>query len=246
MNTYNIALGLHIAAGSLALLSFWCAGMMRKGTPLHRRIGQIYLLAMLLVIVSGVPLVLGLLARDKFVSASFLGYLLILTSNTCSNAWRAIRDRRDYRRYYGSIFWLLSGLSAAAGLGMIALGFTRGAPLLWIFGSIGVISLLGAFAARRRAPHTPNWWLREHYGAMIGNGVATHIAFFAIGLRNAFPAVDPAIQQSLAWFGPLLASVIAGVWLNRKYGRTRRVPAAAQGSAHPSPGFMGDRRSTTG
>lgn len=231
MNSYSLAVGVHVGAGTLALLSFWCAGLMRKGTPLHRRFGQFYLLAMLIVIVSGVPLVLGLLARDKLISAAFLGYLLILVSNTCWNAWRAIRDRRDYRRYFGSIYWLLTALSALAGLGMIALGLSRGAPLLWIFGSIGVIGLLSAFAARRRAPHTPNWWLREHYGAMIGNGVATHIAFFAIGLRNAFPSVDPALQQNLAWFGPLLVSIVAGVWLNRKYGRPNGTPRLVRTAA---------------
>lgn len=221
MTSYSIALYSHIAAGSIALITFWTAGLMTKGTPLHRRVGQVYLLAMLGVIVSGLPLVSAMIDRGSQIGALFLTYLLLLVGNACWSAWRAIRDRRDRATYYGPMYWFMAATVGLSGLAIVALGTRIGAPLLMVFGSVGVFGAIGALRSWRRAPHDPKWWLREHYGAMIGNGVATHIAFFSVGLRNAFPGLDPAIVQNLAWFVPLAGALVAGVWLNRKYGRSR-------------------------
>jgi hypothetical protein len=183
---------------------------------------------MLGVILSGPPLVFALLERGQPVTAGFLGYLLVLVSTSCWTAWRAIRDRADRQRYFGGMFWSLQTLCTLSGLLVLAAGAAIGAPLLMVFGSLGPIGLATALRAWRQAPALPTWWLREHYGAMIGNGVATHIAFFSIGLRNAFPGVDPMIVQNLAWFLPLAGSLAAGIYLNRRYGRPRPARRPAQ------------------
>jgi hypothetical protein len=230
MDTYRLILVLHIASGASALLLFWTAALMRKGTPRHRWIGQLYLLSMLGVIISGVPLAHALIGRGQPVGALFLSYLLLLVSSACWNAWRAIRDRGDRRAYFGFTYWFLTVTVGAGGAAMIALGLHAGSALLMVFGSIGVLALLGSVHAWRRAPADPKWWLKEHYGAMIGNGVATHIAFIGVGLRNAIPALDPQLLQAIAWFGPLLGAVIATLWLQRRYGRS--TPRARQ----PAPG----------
>lgn len=226
MSLYTLSLFSHIAAGSIALLTFWMAGLIKKGTPRHRKIGQVYLLAMLAVIVTGIPLVLTLIERGQQVGALFLTYLLVLVGNSSWNSWRAIRDRGNRAAYFGGMYWFVVGLTAACGLAMIALGFKVGSPLLQVFGSVGVFGGIGAIRSWRRAPGDPKWWLKEHYGNMIGNGVATHIAFFGIGLRNALPFMDPQVQQMLAWFTPLAGGLVAGWWLNRKYGSPGRASAA--------------------
>jgi uncharacterized membrane protein len=220
MTAYSIAVTLHIAAGSLALLLFWTAAVMRKGTALHRRVGQVYLLMMLGVIISGMPLAHAVLQRGSPVGALFLTFLLLLVSSGCWNAWRAIRHRNDRRAYFGALYWFFAATLALGGGGMIALGHAAGSALLMVFGSVGVVAAIGAVQSWRRAPTDPKWWLKEHYGAMIGNGVATHIAFIAVGLRNVNLGIDPQVQQQIAWFGPLLVAVFAAVWLNRRYGRS--------------------------
>ncbi|MCB1568537.1 MAG: hypothetical protein KDI69_06985 [Xanthomonadales bacterium] len=232
MDTYRIALVVHLIAGTVALLSFWAAGAARKGSPFHKRVGKFYLLSMLGIILSGVPLVFGLLNRGQSVGAIFLTYLLVLVSNSCWNAWRAVRDKRDRAAYYGFTFWSLTLISALSGAAVVAFGTQIGATLLQVFGSIGIIGGIGSLYSWRRASQDPKWWLKEHYGAMIGNGVATHIAFFGIGLRNMLPGVDPSLLQSLAWFGPLAGAVIAGVWLNRRYGRSPK-PASERAVSAP-------------
>jgi uncharacterized membrane protein len=235
ISLYAVALAAHIAAGALALLLFWTVGALRKGTALHRRLGQGYLIAMLAVIATGVPLAHALLARGTPAGALFLGYLLLLVGTACWSAWRAIRDRGDRRRYFGPIYWIFAITVFGYGAGLVVLGLRDGHPLFAVFGAIGVLAGIGAVHGWRRSSSDPKWWLKEHYGAMIGNGVATHIAFFGVGLRNALPGIDPQLLQSFAWFGPLAGALVAGWWLQRRYGGDRRRAALSRVVGGPQP-----------
>jgi hypothetical protein len=78
----------------------------------------------------------------------------------------------------------------------------------------------------RARPAEPKWWLKQHFGAMIGNGVATHIAFLSIGLPKLLPMLAGPVLQNLAWLGPLSIAVVARVLLNRKYMKSRGVAKA--------------------
>lgn len=218
MDSYRWFLSIHVAAGTVALATFWIAAAMRKGTPRHRRVGQVFLLAMLPVLGSGVPLSLALLERGRPLTAIFLGYILLLTGSACWSAWRAIRDRNDRARYFGPMYWVFTVLVGVSGLGVAIMGTRIGAPLFQVFGAVGVAASVDSVVQWRRAPRNPRWWLREHFNAMIGNGIAVHVAFVSIGLRSVLAELDLVVVQYLAWFGPLAVAVAAAVWLNRKYG----------------------------
>ena len=222
MDSYRIALYLHLASGAVALAAFWTAAALRKGSPRHRRAGQVFLLAMLGVLASGVPLVSALTDRGQPVTAMFLGFLIVLVSHGSWVAWRAIRDRAAPRRFYGPVYWVLSSLSAAGGAATIALGIEAGAVILQAFGAVGLLAAWGSVRSWQRwrsGQAVANWWVKEHYGAILGNGVATHIAFLSIGLRNALPFIEPALRTQLAWLVPLAVAVLAGFYLDRRYGR---------------------------
>lgn len=219
MTLHGIATGIHIGAGALALGTFWTAALARKGSRPHILAGRVYLLSMLAVIASGVPLVAGLLARGHALTAAFLAYLLVLVTTTCWSAWRAIRDRRAPERYAGAGHRVLNALVLAGGLTVAGLGLRAGSAILVVFGLVGVVAGTEALWRARRGFTRPGWWLREHYGAMMGNAVATHVAFFSIGLRSLVPGMDGALVQYLAWFGPLAAALAAAWWLDRRYGR---------------------------
>lgn len=217
MEFHDVSLKLHVLAGGVALVTFWTAALLRKGSRPHRLAGRVYLLAMLAVVASGIPLILALALRGQWVLAAFLGFLVLLVGNACWSAWFAIRHRRDFRRYAGPGYRVLVALTAAGGLGMIVLGLLHAAWLLVVFGGVGLFAVGDSLRLLRRGPAGPNWWLREHYGAMIGNGVATHIAFFSIGLRHLLPGLDPTLMAYLPWLLPLGAALIAGFWLERRY-----------------------------
>jgi len=66
---------------------------------------------------------------------------------------------------------------------------------------------------------------------MLGNGIATHVAFLAIGLPRLLPAIDGAALHYLAWFAPVLVAVITKVLIDRRWKPRARsaAPIAAPG-----------------
>lgn len=210
----------HALIGTVALATFWVAGLSKKGSPLHKTTGKVYLLAMIGIIVTALPLALSQALEGQWVGAVFLTYLAILVSHACRNAWLAIRRKRDFERYTGTGYRVSVALLGIAGVATSVLGIVYGAWILIIFGLLGPLSALDARALIRKGPQSPKWWLKEHYGAMIANGVATHIAFLQIGLMRLIPDLGGALIQNLAWFGPLALAYATTYWLNRRYIRS--------------------------
>lgn len=229
-DAYAVVKWLHIGLGAVALGGFWGAGLSRKGGALHRRAGQAFLLAMAGILVTGLPMAGYALHRGHPVTAAFLGYLLVITATGVWAGWRAIADKRDVRAYTGPVFVALAALSLASGAAMLALGLAKGQPLPIGFSAIGLG--IGASMLRKRRNRDalaarPRWWMVEHYNAMIGNGVAVHIAFLGIGLPRLLPMLSGAALQQLAWFAPLALAIAAKLWADRRW----RAPAAQHTAA---------------
>ena len=210
------------------MLGFWTAAALRKGSPRHRLVGRAYLLAMVTVVASGVPLAIQRAVDGHVVTAMFLGYLLLITATGVWTAWRAIRDKADPIAYTGPVFRGFGLANVLAGGGVLALGFNVGSPLLMGFSAIGLFAGQDMLRKRRQILGKPLWWREEHYTAMLGNGVATHIAFLGIGLPRLLPWIDGTALHYAAWFGPLLVAVVAKVWLDRRYKAPRAQPAQLQ------------------
>lgn len=229
MNAYSMLVAVHVLVGAVALATFWTAGLLRKGTPAHRASGRVYLLAMVGIIVTGAPMAVARWMDGHPVTAAFLGYLVVITTTGVWVSWRAVRDRTAPARFAGPVYTALALLSVGAGAGVLALGVEVGAPLLMGFSFVGLLT--GGDMLRRRVRYargaqTPRWWMVEHYTAMIGNGIATHIAFLGIGLPRLLPGVNGTALHYLAWFGPIGVAIIAKLLLDRRW--KPRVPAVAR------------------
>lgn len=235
---YPSVAAIHASVGAIALATFWTTAFARKGTPFHRRIGQAYLLAMCGILVTGVPLALGKWLQGKPVAAVFLGYLLLITAAAMWGMWRAVRDRADVERYTGPVYVGLGLASLLAGAGILWLGLRVGAPLLIGFSAVGLLAgadMLRKRVRRAQMAQRPLWWRTEHYTAMLGNAVATHVAFLVIGLPKLLPAISGSALYYAAWFGPVLLAMLARVWLDRRYRlplRTTAVRHASDPVAH--------------
>lgn len=233
MPGYTAFLWLHIASGVIALATFWTAALARKGGPRHRLAGRVFLLAMCVILVTGVPLAAQRFLEGRANAGVFLGYLLVITAQAMWMAWHAVRDKRDWRAMvarpaYAGLQWG-SGL---AGLGVLALGIAQGIALFIGFSLIGIVLAVQMRQFAMRGPKRPNWHVQQHYQAMLGCGVATHVAFLTIGLRPAWAwlerhtAVPPALVELLPWFGPVAVALIAAIWLDRRHGRGRHAAVA--------------------
>ena len=224
MSWYSNTAILHAAVGATALITFWIAGMTKKGSPLHKATGKIYLLAMVGILLSAFPMATFILLNGKPVIGGFLLYLLIITMTSVWNGWRSIRDKRDWKRYTGPIYKALMALNLLSGLAIAAVGLFLAEQMQMVitsFSLIGIITAINMYRFQREAPADPRWWMREHLTAMVGNGVATHIAFLQIGLPKILPMISGPVMINVAWIGPLLVALVAGTYLTRKYAPKR-------------------------
>ena len=232
MEFYDLMKYGHIGLGSLALATFWLSGFSRKGSPVHKASGKLYLLAMTGILISASIMIAIFALRPRPASmaflgdlAAFLGYLVVITSTSVWCSWRAIRDKQNWARYTGPVYKLLMVMNGLSGLLIAYIGLFVAEQMALIFvgfSMVGIFGAIGMWRFSRQAPANPGWWLKEHFGAMIGNGVATHIAFLSIGLPKLVPLLSGPVQQNLAWLGPLALSFVAAFYLNRKYAPARK------------------------
>ena len=228
MPGYRLFVALHVISGVVALLGFWTAASLKKGSPRHRLVGRVYLLAMCGILASGVPMTAHFLLTDRPVAAAFLGYLLVITGQAMWMAWRAVTDKRDWRAMVARPAWRAWSLTAmGAGLGVLALGVARAEPLFVGFSTIGLLLGVQMRQFARRGPKHANWHVIQHYQAMLGCGIATHVAFLGIAMRPVWAwlrtnaALPEQVAQLFPWFAPVAVAVLAGLWLDRKYARPR-------------------------
>jgi hypothetical protein len=220
MSVYTVLTFLHVGLGVAALVTYWVAGVTKKGSPAHRAAGKIYLGAMAGLLIAAVPMTFYVWAARGPVTGGFLAYLLVITTTSVWSAWRAIRDKRDWARYTGPVYRMLMWLNLGSAIGVALLGLLLAQRMQLVIVAFSAIGLIGFLQMRhfvRQPPQDPRWWLNEHLSAMIGNGVATHIAFLAIGLPRLVPSLANGTWVNIAWIAPLGVAVLAGVWLRRKY-----------------------------
>lgn len=233
MTLHTLSFYTHAGLGVLALATFWIAGLSRKGSPVHRAAGKVYLPAMAGLLLAAVPLAVAVFQRAP-VAGSFLGYLLVLTVTSVWCSWRAVKDKKDWARYTGPVFRVLAWTNLASAIAIAGVGLFMAKQMQLVivsFAGIGLFSFVQMWRFSRQRPEDPRWWLREHLNAMLGNGVATHIAFLSIGLPKVLPMLAGATLMNLAWLGPLVVAFAAGFYLSRKFLPKRAAPPAGVGAA---------------
>ncbi len=226
---YQSLLTVHGLCGLIALITFWIAAFAKKGSPLHVRVGKVYLSAMLGIVVTALPMAAIIASTGRVGIATFLAYLVVITATGMWLARRAVRRKRDQSAFRDRAYLAVAVLNVVSAIVVFAVGVRLSSTLLMGFSVIGLIGGAQMLWRRARPEASTRWWLREHFGAMIGCGVATHIAFLSIGLDRLIRAIGidpPGWYHLIAWFAPLLLSFVVAARLERRYMATK--PAAAQ------------------
>jgi hypothetical protein len=196
--------------------------VLRKGTPLHRRLGDVYLLAMLGILLTATPMAAFAFVSGKLVFGTFLLYLALVTGTAAWLAFRAIRRRRSIDAYLAMPYRPIAWLNMGAGGVVLLLGVTQGALLLQGMSVIGLIVGYRMLAFNAQRGTDRNWWIQRHYTGIIGSGAATHIAFLNLGVRHLVPAGWLESVAYLSWFGPVVVSIAVVMYLNRRFARITR------------------------
>lgn len=248
MDFYDGVRLVHIMSGTVALATFWTAAFLRKGSSNHRRVGRTYLIAMVVIMLTAVPLALHAFAQGNAVVGTFLLYLIVITGTPTWLAWRAIRDKQSFKAFTGPVYRALAGLNLIAGAIVFYFGLRFDTFLLIGFSAVGALG--GVFMLRYALiPQTDRmWYLSRHYGAIIGCGVATHVAFLNLGLSRLVPPEWHTAVLNFSFFGPLSVSLVARWWLHRKYRRNPSSlsarPPVAVNYAPPRPAMLDNGRLT--
>ena len=226
MTAHTVLALVHAALGTIALLTYWTAALARKGSAPHKLAGKAYVLVMVALLVPAVPLAARIATLEP-VFGAFFAYLLLITATAVWRGWYAVRRKRDFSHYAGAEFRRLGWANIGGGVAILALGGAVGQPILMGFSVVGLLGGRGMLTLARRGPAHPRWWMQEHLGAMIGCGVATHIAFLLVGLPRLLPGLAGPGLQTAGWLAPLVVAGVARRWLMRKYAPTPIASARA-------------------
>ena len=227
-SAYKLLLFVHGLSGLVALITFWVAALAKKGSPLHVRIGKTYMIAMLGIIVTALPMAIIIGMRGNSGVATFLAYLVVITASSMWLGRRAIRSKRDQTAMRDGVYSAVAALNLVASVVVFAIGLKTSEVLLMGFSVIGFFTGSRMLIRRMRPLTMTRWWMKEHIAAMVGCGVATHIAFLSIGINRVIDMLGLHAPEGfglVAWMAPLAVATATGLWLDRKYVPKERVGA---------------------
>jgi hypothetical protein len=220
MTVLDFFRGVHIAAGSLALVGMWVPLFSPKGGSLHRRAGRIYVIAMAVVALAAIAACTWrlLFEPDPFrrVVAVFLLFVAVLAAAQCSAGMRVLRAKSrtgNHRHPWDLGIALLLVLSGGA---VLLWGIRLGVPLFIGFAPVGIV--IGVLQLRYwlRAPQGPMHWWFQHMFEMFGAGISTVSAFVVVNARHLGLPWD----SLFVWLGPGMVG-LSVFFLWRRYYRRR-------------------------
>lgn len=202
MLAFEILLGLHVIAGSMALLLGPVPMVSRKGGRLHRAVGKVFCAAMACSSASAFVLAL-------VVHSNLLLTIAVLTAVLIFSGMRAPSFRRGDSPYW--IDDLSCILLACFGVWLL----WRSSSILDVTGLFfGVFSLILSALQWKRQHETRPDWLLAHIAGMGGAYVATVTAFLVVNLRF--------LPKPVTFIVPTIIGVLLITWTIKRY--ASRIP----------------------
>lgn len=212
-----VLLAIHIAAGSVGLLSGLFSMASRKGARIHRLAGQAFFVSMLIMAASG-AIIAPFRETGRWTNtvAGIFSFYLVAT------AWVAARRRPGEvgRFEVVALIGPIAILAAALWLAISIGGF----QIVYIFAAVALIAAVGDVRMIRAGGLTPGGRLARHLWRM---GVAFTVAVMAffVGQQEYLPKM---VQGTVIVGLPALTALAATLfWLaQRTWPKRRRIAAA--------------------
>ncbi len=231
---HKVALVLHITIGSIALFIFWLPIIEKKGSPLHRQVGQWFVWGMTTVAISGIimssfvfmdPLAirdpLGTLTFEEAnrvvtigrSSSAFLFMLSFLVLCTTRQSVLALKAKMDKSKLKSPIHLFSISMLFLSGLYVGLLGFERSSVLYYVFSVLSMFSALTMFRYIFKKETKKSEWIIEHLTNIVGSGIAAYTAFFVFGGQTFMNEFVPRDMQILFWIMPgVVGGILAQVY----------------------------------
>jgi len=224
---HKILLYIHIPFGTISLILFWIPVTVKKGSPLHRKVGWYYFITMWVVLVTAALMSICNTIEGNYMSAMFLGYLAIITGYPLWYANEILHQNKEWSdRYFFIRKVFLSTLFASA-VGMFLLAafkfhFQGMGTVMAFFGLIGIPSGRELLMSKTTAMDKETK-LKMHIQGTIISGIAAYTAFFAFGGNRILVDVLHLHHQwmSIPWIAPTVLGVIYMRYMKRKYSPKR-------------------------
>lgn len=230
---HQILLYIHILVGAAALVLFWIPMAAKKGSPSHKKLGNLYAYAMYVVSISGIimcimVLIAPLTIKSKLavldaeqlngallqarLFATFLLALSLLVFVSIKHGLLVLVAKHN-RALLKTPFHLFSVASLTlSGVVVLYFGLMQNHTLYMIFGVLCSVTGVSIYHYIFKAQIKERQWIIEHLSAFVGSGIAVYTAFFAVGGRHLLSELLPGQWQVLPW---VLPGVIGGVMISR-------------------------------
>jgi hypothetical protein len=220
---HDTLLWLHIPFGTLSLLLFWIPVGVKKGSPLHRKVGWYYYITMWIVVATAFLMSICNIIMANYIMASFLGYLTIITAYPLWYSYEILHQKKEWTDRYFTIRKIFASILFVAGLGLFLMGiiqfkFAGIGIMMAFFGLLGITAIRDVFMSKTKAMDKETK-LKMHIQGTIISGIAAYTAFFAFGGNQLLMGVLHLSQQWMLvpWIAPTFLGVAYARYMKRKY-----------------------------
>jgi uncharacterized membrane protein len=179
----SLMLVLHIAGGTIALISGLVAMLTAKGSKLHRLAGKIYFNGMTAVFVGALILAIGH-HKDFLLMVGFFSYYLTVRGYRVLFLKKLSQGQKPVL-----IDWAIISVSAIFiialfgwGIWALTLGVGMGVTGI-VFGTIGSVFLFQDVKSFIRPPKEKMHWWFTHIGSMAGSYISAVTAFVVVNIQ---------------------------------------------------------------
>lgn len=213
-------LAIHVAAGFTSIIVFWIPIFVKKGGNIHRKVGKLYTTLMWIVVISAGILSIENFLLGQYISAAFLGFLVLITSNPLWYGIAILKHKKGISQSYKNMHMSFNILIVIAGILLLAYGiYLKGQQagiLMIIFGILG-ISTGKDILVMYRNPEEKSNWIKEHIAGMLISGIAAYTAFAVFGGRTFFAGLFSGYLSILPWIAPTIIGTIIIKYYSKSY-----------------------------
>lgn len=210
--SFKLLLIIHIAGGSIGLLTGLFNIIQKKGDKSHKILGSVFYFSMIMAGVSS--LLLSCLHPNYFLFMVGLFTLYMVGSGK-----RYIKHKQVEKRQIEKIDWVISIIMLLAGLLFVGLGIwsilkSNLFGLVFVtFGGLGLLFVWQDFLNFTNKTTIKNYWLIGHLQRMTGAFIASLTAFLVVNAKY-FPDLIPGF---IYWLLPTIILTPLIIKWSKKY-----------------------------